>query len=532
MLKVLVVDDEPIMRNAYSTLIDWKENGFSLVGSVHNGKVALDFMRTSPVDIVITDLKMPVMSGLEFIRLASKEFPRTKFIVMSGFDEFHLVKEAYELGIKEYFLKIELDPASVLQTLFKLRDEIENEHTAESVKSGGYDDYINKTNEKTVSTEQVHSVHWEKVLKNLIWGAYTGSTEKQLLEHEIRLQENNLGILVLSLPCYYVVEEKMWEGERETFKYAILNVLEEICRKYNNLYVFCNLPSEFVIVCDMPEKSDTELRAFFKEARNALLECFELDADCGLSSCLGGYVELKNTYREARLAAQYCFMAGHGKFIAYKDLPRIDVHFDVAKGVKELKKLFVQPEPEKIRNGVFGLRVSPDSVGAAQVDKIKSLFYSYYIEMINFIEESGLQGEATENVSAYEAIKDGADLNAMNEWFIKSMFEIADALACSNGMYKVINYIKVHYGEQLSLGKLAELLEVSEGHLSRTFQKKVGMSFTRYLLKVRMDMAVNLLQNENLKIYEVAMRVGYPNAEQFSRMFKKVMGESPKKFQK
>ena len=75
-------------------------------------------------------------------------------------------------------------------------------------------------------------------------------------------------------------------------------------------------------------------------------------------------------------------------------------------------------------------------------------------------------------------------------------------------------------------------MEVSEGHLSRMFQKKVGMSFTQYLLKVRMDMAVHLLQNQNLKIYEVAMRVGYPNAEQFSRMFKKVMGKSPKEFQK
>ena len=109
-MRVLVVDDEPIMRDAYTSLIEWEENGFSLVGSVHNGKVALEFMRENPVDIVITDLKMPVMSGLELIKNASAEFPEIRFIVMSGFDEFHLVKEAYNLGVKEYFLKIELDP--------------------------------------------------------------------------------------------------------------------------------------------------------------------------------------------------------------------------------------------------------------------------------------------------------------------------------------------------------------------------------------------------------------------------------------
>ena len=523
-MRVLVVDDEPIMRDAYTSLIEWEENGFSLVGSVHNGKVALEFMRENPVDIVITDLKMPVMSGLELIKNASAEFPEIRFIVMSGFDEFHLVKEAYNLGVKEYFLKIELDPQAILQTLFKIREEIQTSRL--------HIDSQAEMSDGTAIDKHTRMVHCEKLLKNLIWGADAKATEKQLNEHEIYLQEHNLFIMVLSIPDYYTAEEKLWKGEREIFKYAILNVLEEICRKYNNLYVFYNLPNEFPIVCNIDDKQTETLRKFFDDVRLAMNMCFGLEIDCGLSSVCHNYTDLKTIYREARDACAYSFVSGHGKLIDYKDIQYLGEDIDVARRVQEIKKLLTNAESDKIRNGAFKLRVSSTDVGFDKVEKIKNLFYSYYIEMVNFVEENGLESDIAANVSAYDSIKDKADLSEMNDWLVKSLFDIADAIVYRSGIYKAVNYIKNHYSEQISLNTLAELLEMSEGHLSRMFQKKVGMNFTQYLMKVRMDMAVQLLQNQNLKIYEVAMRVGYPNAEQFSRMFKKVMGKSPKEFQK
>lgn len=523
-MKVLVVDDVPVMRDAYTSLIDWEENGFSLVGSANNGKVALEFMRENPVDIVITDLKMPVMSGLELIKNASVEFPETRFIVMSGFDDFHLVREAYNLGVKEYFLKIELDPEAILQTLVKIREEIQAKRLQADDKT--------EMNTETDADKHMYMVHCEKLLKNLIWGADEKKTEKQLNEHGIYLQEHNLFIMVLSIPDYYTAEEKVWNGEREIFKYAILNVLEEICRKYNNLYVFHNLPNEFPVVCNIENMQTEYLKSFFDDVRLAVRTCFGLEIDCGLSSVCQNYTDLKIIYREARSACAYSFVSGHGKFIDYKDIKYLGENIDVARRVQEIKKLLTNAESDKIRNGAFRLRVSSNDVGFDKVEKIKSLFYSYYIEMLNFVEENGLDNDIAANVFNYDSIKDKADLSEMNEWLVKSLFDIADAIAYRSGIYKAINYIKNHYSEQISLNTLAELLEVSEGHLSRMFQKKVGMNFTQYLMKVRMDMAVQLLQNQNLKIYEVAMRVGYPNADQFSRMFKKVMGKSPKEFQK
>lgn len=525
-MNVLIVEDEPILREAYASIIDWEANGFSLVGSLHNGKAALDFMRQTPVDIVMTDLKMPVMSGLELIKTASQEFPETAFVVMSGFDDFHMVSEAYKLGIKEYFLKAELNPQDVLEKFLSIKEEIEkNRRQKDAAKAsvGGAE---------IQATQYTHSAYREKLLKNLIWDADVQSAGRRLNEYGIAIEERDLCVVLLTMPEYYMAEESIWLGEREFFQYAILNVLDEICQKHGRLYVFCNLPNEFLVICNLENRQTDVLLPFFDEMRVAVRQCFGVEVDGGISGITNRYAELKIAYREAQSACNYCFVTGHGKLNSYRDIEHFGGDVDVTRGVQKFKKLFAGGEADAIRNGALELRISPNDIGFDRVERVKNLFYLYYIEMLNFVEDNNLEKDATTQIEVYDSIQDTADLSAMNNWLMKSIFEIADALACRSGIHKVLHYIKMHYSEPITLSAMAEMLEVSEGHLSRTFQKRVGMSFIQYLIKVRMEMAVQLLQSQNLKIYEVAMRVGYTNADQFSKMFKKIMGKSPKEFQK
>ena len=121
-IKILIVDDEPMMRNAYRSLLDLDKNGFEVIGYVRDGREALDIIKEKGADIVITDLKMPIMSGTELIAAAIAEFPDIKFIVVSGYDDFNLVREAYILGAKDYFLKFEM--SHTLKTGFCLVDSI------------------------------------------------------------------------------------------------------------------------------------------------------------------------------------------------------------------------------------------------------------------------------------------------------------------------------------------------------------------------------------------------------------------------
>lgn len=534
-MNILVVDDEPIMREAYVTMIDWEKNGFTLVGSAKNGSAAMKIMHENEVDIVITDLKMPVMSGLELIRKAHAEFPKVKFIVVSGFDDFQLVKDAFALGVKEYFLKFEMEPETILQTLFKVKQEIEDERILEKEKLDNQKKIDSKLNEaqrleKLVQNNRVAIC--EKLLKELVWGTDVKKAESGLKECKIYLDEKSLSVMVFSLNDYYLVEEKEWLGQRELFKYAILNVLDEICKKYGSFYPFYNLPHEFVVIYSSPEQivKSNCLKNFFEDVHSAVIECFGMNVDCGLSTFCGGYDNLKTLYTEAQKACSYGFVAGHGKMVAYKDMRMSSEDINISQKLQELKRLLAMAEAAQIKKEAYKLRVSSNDVGYRKIDEVKRLFSLYYAEMTSFLEESGLNEYVEKNIFEYTQIKETADLGRLNNWLVTSVCDIADTLENRSGINKAKSYIKHHYSEQISLSTVADVLEISTGHLSRMFQKSEGESFTQYLLKTRINAAIYFLQNTNLKVYEVAKKVGYPNAEQFSKMFKKVTGKSPKAF--
>lgn len=533
-MRILVVDDEPMMRDVYKELIDWQKHGFTLVDTADDGKSALEIMQNTEVDIVITDLKMPEMSGLELIKKASEQFPLIKFIVMSGYDDFHLVREAYKLGVKEYFLKMEMDSEVILQAIFKIKKEIEEEQEkmTQDINSVELFKKMYKSNMRSESVSQEHWNNEERIIKNIIWGSDGKEAANQLIKMGCSVCEDNMYIMSLTLLDYYKTEENIWNGEREILKYAILNVLEETCGHFEAMYPFCNSPNQFIILCAGINHSSSSCKKAFDEIQNAFGLCFGMEVDCGASGPVSGFGELKRIYQEAKTASSYSFIAGHGNFIMFRDVLFEAEELNITKKVGEFKKLLFKAESAKIKAEAHKFRVSPRINDYEQIEQIKKLFYLYYIEMISFLEENEIKEEFTENIVRYNEIKEEADLQELNNWLLKSINEISEILVGNNNISKAEQYIKKNYGSQLSLNEVADYLEMSPWHFSKVFYKKVGIHFSQYLLNVRMEEAVRLLKNTNLKIYEVATRVGYNNTDQFSRMFKKTIGKSPKDYKK
>lgn len=531
-MRILVVDDEPMMRDVYKELIDWQAYGFTLVGTADDGKSALEMIQNETVDVVITDLKMPEMSGLELIRNASEKFPQVKFIVMSGYDDFHLVREAYKLGVKEYFLKMEMDAESILNSIFKIQKEIEEEKMISGAHSA---EMSNKMQHFNMPAEPISTERWnisERLIKNIIWGADGKEAARQLAKLGHTVCEENMYIMSLTLLDYYKTEESIWKGEREILKYAILNVLEETCGHFDAMYPFCNSPNQFVILCAGTNQSSDICKKTFDEIKKAFWLCFEMDVDCEVSGPVSSFGELKRIYQEAKMASSYSFITGHGSYMSFKDVLLEGEELNITKKVAEIKRLLRIEEPEKIKVEAYKLRISPKTTGCGQIEQIKNLFYLYYIEMVSFLEEKEMNDEFTENVGQYNELKDKADLEELNRWLLKSVDEISEIIMGSSNISKAEQFIKKNYGKQLSLNDVAEHLEMSPWHFSKVFYKNVGIHFSQYLLNVRMEEAVHLLKNTNLKIYEVATRVGYNNTDQFSRMFKKSIGKSPKDYKK
>lgn len=520
-MRILIVEDEPIMRKMYVELFDWEKNGFDLVDVAPNAIKALEVLHATKVDVVITDIKMPIMSGLELIRLAKEEFPKIKFIVMSGYDDFSLVREAFMLGVREYFLKAELDFDHISQTLLKLKEEIEKE---------------NKDSEdRTISSGESGNKEYnfllcDKLMKELVWGRTPEKSAEQLKEYGVNLNHETLCIMVLSLVDYYTVEKSVWNNEREVFKYAMINVLDEICRKYGDLYTVYNLPNEYLILYS--KEANVDFESIFNDITAAFLKCFSLVCNCGYSEMNGEKRNVEMIYQEAKKACDFCFAVGNGKMVAYQDIRFAGVEQNLSLYVQEMKNILKQGEGERIKDAIHKLRISANNVCHRQIDEVKNLFYLYYNEMVHFIKSQGIAKDDCETIFNFNNLKHKADLTAFNTWLTDSLSEISEALSNSGKVNKAKQYIRTHYSEQINLNTVAEHLGISVGHLSRIFRQSEGCGFSNYLLTTRMEAAKNLLTTTNLKIYEVAQQVGYTNTEQFSKMFKKVVGVTPKAFMK
>ncbi len=526
-IKILIVDDEPMMRNAYSSLLNLDKNGFSVIGYARDGREALEMIKDKGADIVITDLKMPIMSGTELIAAAIAEFPEIKFLVVSGYDDFNLVREAYTLGAKDYFLKFEMEPDVILGKLLALADEVISERKQKAEQLEKAEELLRLRGlEKIINSS--HYIIREKLLRELIWSQSSPELCARMKSYGISLEENSLRILVLTLDGYFEKEENEWYGEHELFKYAILNVLEEVCQAFGGCYVFCNHSNEYAVLSNTPDANSCNL--LFEEMKSALSKCFALSCHGGASDTGDGFATLKKLYTDALSACAYNFVVGGHGLTYYNAIKKTNEALNPVNLASRLKAALSSMNATILRETAEELRIDASSVGINQIDDVKNLFYLYYSEINSFAETENIKEELSDILLEYKNAKLQNSLLEMNKWLTRALSTIATIMAGEHIIIKAKSYIKAHYMEQITLASVAKMLQVSESHLSRLFRKMQNESFTEYLQKTRMDIATELLRNSNMKIYEIARAVGYTSSEQFSRMFKKVTGSSPKSF--
>lgn len=533
LIQVLIVDDDPIIGTTLTKMIPWESKGFALHSVVRNGAEALEVIQKTDIDIVITDIKMPVMDGLTFIKMAKQIKESIKFIVLSGFDEYPLVNEAYQLGVYDYLLKLELDPNAVTEKLQKLADVIEQE---KSMKLRENETLLKMQKmERTLFLNQ-HTLR-EKLLKEFVWGTFNAELQARLSEENIHLSRTDLTVLVVTLEDYYNVENTLYHEERELFKYALSNVFDEVLSMADNVYHFCNLPHEYVILLPVEENSNEAkhyqlLHDLFVKLKQALNSCFGMVISGGFSIS-HGEAACKRLYRQAFAASEYSFVKGKGHLIAYRDIPteQSESALSAEDRLLALKAALKPCDAAVLRAALPPLVVSAGEVTAQNMAEIQKLFYLYHYELLNFSKQNRFYTQLAELFAEYETtLGETGSLNQLNEWLKRVLTALVECLENGSIVNKAKEFIQNHYAERVSLSDVAGYLQISEGHLSRLFKRDASQSFTQYLIQVRIDAAIDYMQHTNLKVYEIAELVGYASTEQFSRMFKKVTGKAPKDF--
>lgn len=532
MFKIIIVDDEILARVGVKSLISWQKHGFEIIAECDNGKKAYELAIEHKPDIIITDIKMPVMNGLDLIKALQAESLNIKFIILSSYDDFALVKEAMKLGAEDYILKLQMDPESFLSILENVRGKIESEQ---------------KLMKKNISIEKQIieniSALKERFLMDLVHGK-----EFSEIEIEERFSVYNINLPQRNLICLATLVENVSTykdfNNDDLLKFSYTSIVEEIILNYGIGCAFCSDPDLFTVICSIEnDRSITVLnhsiQRMARDIKEYMKDSMDLDVSIGISELHQKYSEIFRAYREAREAISSNMAFQSGIIISYSDikdqkLPHSMIHFE--EEVQEIENALKSCSLSGIQAGFDNLVqkiASQSNISKKHIIMtchILIYFTDVFINMNNLIPEE-IWGKGDD---PYVQVSQLKTLDEYMAW-IKSINGkiiafIQRNMESNSLVLKAKQYINQHYCENISLEVVADFLALSPSYFSRLFRRNTGDNFIDYLTNLRISYAKELLKSAKYKIYEISEMVGFENSQYFSRVFKKCTGLSPLDF--
>jgi len=509
---VLIVDDEPFIRDAFKDLIDREELEILEIHEAYNGQHALDILEKEKIDIVITDLKMPVMDGITLLMKAKKRHPGAKYIVLSAYDDFQLVKTAFNMGIKDYVLKAEMTKDEINRLIRSSENELAVERT------------IRKCN---------YSQH------NRIWDLYPSLVkmlDKTLAEKGRGRDEKTAAVYILVLCFTKDTDEKSavgWPGKMRIEEcLSNLGPTEELLYSDNHYCIIMGLYADRRDGADRLEY----FKAKFRNMQRSAIKNYSATVSAGLAHQSLEHLNGDRLVKHAIQALQGSFLYGKGKLIEYEGVLEIAGKNRIvfSEKIELLERLLRTRNEGEIRRSLNKLCLNPYNCNIRDTCNIKVLFNRYYYIIKDYIGSRGLitDEEFVKRLRTYVHLrKKHLSLSCYNEWLRKILLLLSHKIYSRSSIVdRAIQYIEAHYSERLNLEVIADSSGVSKSYLSRIFSKEMDINLVRYIATIRIEHAKSFLIDSNFKIYEIAEKVGFLNPEHFSRIFKKIVGESPKNY--
>ena len=515
MLKVLIVDDELIVRVGLNACLDWEKLGYEVVAMAEDGKEAFHIIEEVCPDIVFTDIKMPEMDGLELIRAVRKSHPQIKFIVLSCLNEIDYVKQAMKLGAEDYILKLTFQPEDLAELLVKLKEEIEQEP------------------ERRINAEAAEDGHFEReqIYRKLLFD--TALFPKQEEELFKRLNLPDLQDHYFHACCITIDKKEgrlPVEKMRDAYllKFAVINILKEFLDQYPFTEVVEVKEGEYLAYfCSQEKTVLQDLYSSFKWLNNALKTHLNFTVSLGLGSASDRCTDLRRQYQEAGQALKHRFFVGDECFSDYQpekgyaQQPERSLEQPLLSAVVNYNKVDAEAALDKWVRKTKEHPASPSAVRAYAVEMRASL--------CRLARE--LELEIPDCQASSDALLSAETLDEVSEMLKGLSFSILNSLETERGIRKEIikvkQYIASHLEEPLHLEEAAELCGISKAYFSTLFKKECRESYSNYVNRMKMEKARDLIQLKHLKASEAAAMVGILDDSYFSKLFRKYIGVNP-----
>lgn len=541
MLKIFLAEDEVIVRETIKRMIPWENLGFELVGEAADGEMALPLLIRQQPDLLITDIKMPFMDGLTLARLAKKEVPGLKVVILSGYDDFNYAKQAINIGVEDYLLK-PITKNALIERLTEIRSRYEDEKTQR--------EYYEKFHREMQAYEKNSSRDFFEAL-------VSGSLDmmelyKRAEKLGLDIVAESYNILIFTMNC-----NEDFSGQREgysSWEAESLEMLEKFFTGHPFAMLFrSNIFSYGILIKGEKNSIRENTRICVEEIR----KIFDRKEDnkewfVAVGESVERLSQIQKSYHSASRAFSQRYLYDE-KVLYYEEMLAMEKK-DVTNGDSEyLQKVDVNALNPTIlqkflSNGLLEETKNfvQDYFYAIGQEPMESVVFRSYVilnvrfSVLSFLKELGcdtktLGPDDTEEILA-ESGRNMESTIAYAEKMISQAIRLRDRNSGNKNrsiLKTAVDFINQHYMEEdMSLNKAANAANVSANHFSALFSQNMEQTFIEYLTSLRMDKAKEYLRCTGMRSSEIAGEVGYKDAHYFSYLFKKTQGMTPSDYRK
>jgi two-component system response regulator YesN len=527
-VNVILVDDEPIITEGLMVLIDWEAHGAEVVCTFSSSTKALQYMVEHEPDIALVDINMPNINGLDLIKKAKQSGLSTKFIILTGYSDFKYAQEAVNNGAERYLLK----PTVKDQLDLALKETIR--------KMGKEAKWVEMERQYEKLCAEMLPIMQEKFLLDLLKGDIDiNEMIRRAGELEINLFPTNYASGVINIDNLKTSKQFHGEYGEEILKFAVKNIAEETLKNYRAGWAFQLNEQIVIFIHGETIMHESDILYLLHEVKNNVEIYIDETLTIGVGRCYTVLLDYKTSYDEAITALESSFMAGKNKLIHIQYITQINDHkvsTNLAKykrnligAIKKMDWNLVQANLEEISDAFVSLSEHNQLV-------IKNLYIELYIillwELKDFFSEEIHRGK-------YDCINEIAEIETHDELICYMEQLIGSIVKGISGKYKnkeiqVIDTIKQfildNYDKQIGLKTIASQVYMNPSYLSHFFKMNTGNNISDYILELKMKKALEFFMTSDLKVYELAEKVGYNDPRRFSDAFKNFYGLSPHEY--
>ncbi len=524
-MRIILADDEAVILNGLQKLINWDELGMEIIGTASDGEGLEALVRREVPDLVISDIMMPKKTGLEVLRDCSRDGIKSRFIFISGFQEFSYAQQAVKYGAAAYLLKPVL-AEELKEACLSVKEDLEQQSGAsEGQKELSRRDALQSLKDSIMedAAEELSAFlakYKETPGPNRKWFTaicigVRSEKAKELMEQNYELFSLTRLAMFGHIADYFAENKKGIVTRRDDATIGILLILDE-----------------------------NEKDSWFEDYVDPV--CRAQEEQFGLELCIGAGVmtddvsQLNNTHKSAKYAFDLQFFEPH-RLIEFEklEIKYDDLEKEYYKAVEQVFRAIVSKDPELqtyvstvldlIRQMHYGAPAGVRSRVMLFTGDIGSRLRDLHFLTIPFSE---MQDKLMEEITAAPTC---IRLRECVHDYFRALSGYAQESGRSRERFliqEVKNYIRDHYAEEFSIKKLADIACVSQNYFSAMFKKEAGQNYKAYLTEVRMEAALKLLQETDDKTYEIGEKVGYNDARRFVEAFRQVYGMTPAEYRK